>query len=73
MSGTCNGTKYFKSRLFVREPRMLIVGHRRYAASVVTSVSYGRRVESVDEWIVKENNDSMDCELSCQCYAPLDI
>ncbi|KAI5118126.1 hypothetical protein M0805_008034 [Coniferiporia weirii] len=33
---------------------------QRYAASVVTSVTYGRRVESVDEWIVKENNASMD-------------
>lgn len=34
---------------------------KRYAASVVTSVSYGRRVESMDEWIVVENNQSMDC------------
>ena len=34
---------------------------QRYAASVATSVAYGRRVESVDEWIVKENMDSMDC------------
>lgn len=37
---------------------------KRYAASVVTSVSYGRRVESMDEWIVVENNQSMDCK----CY-----
>lgn len=34
---------------------------RRYAASVATSVTYGRRVESVDEWIVRENNEAMDC------------
>ncbi|KIJ63674.1 hypothetical protein HYDPIDRAFT_175981 [Hydnomerulius pinastri MD-312] len=33
---------------------------QRYAASVVTSVSYGRRVDSIDEWIVKENNEAMD-------------
>ena len=36
----------------------------RYAASVVTSVTYGRRVESVDEWIVAEKAKSMDCKLS---------
>lgn len=36
---------------------------QRYAASVATSVAYGRRVESVDEWIVKENMESMDCML----------
>ncbi|EKM78384.1 hypothetical protein AGABI1DRAFT_41945 [Agaricus bisporus var. burnettii JB137-S8] len=35
---------------------------KRYAASVVTSVTYGRRVESVEEWVVKENMASMDCE-----------
>ncbi|KAK7440251.1 hypothetical protein VKT23_017192 [Stygiomarasmius scandens] len=33
---------------------------QRFAASVVTSVTYGRRVENVSEWIVKENMDSMD-------------
>lgn len=33
---------------------------QRYAASVATSVAYGRRVESVNEWIVKENMESMD-------------
>ncbi|KAG0698338.1 cytochrome P450 [Suillus ampliporus] len=33
---------------------------QRYAASVVTSVSYGRRVDSIDEWIVKENMEAMD-------------
>jgi len=36
---------------------------QRYAASVATSVAYGRRVTSVDEWIVKENMESMDCML----------
>ena len=36
---------------------------QRYAASVVTSVTYGRRVQSVDEWIVVENNQSMDSKL----------
>ncbi|KAG7095762.1 hypothetical protein E1B28_006467 [Marasmius oreades] len=33
---------------------------QRYAASVVTSVTYGRRVESVDEWVVRENMEAMD-------------
>ncbi|OBZ66931.1 3-hydroxyphenylacetate 6-hydroxylase [Grifola frondosa] len=33
---------------------------QRYAASVATSVTYGRRVESVDEWIVRENMAAMD-------------
>ncbi|EGO01020.1 hypothetical protein SERLA73DRAFT_71993 [Serpula lacrymans var. lacrymans S7.3] len=33
---------------------------QRYAASVVVSVSYGRRVESIDEWIVQENIEAMD-------------
>ncbi|TFK32108.1 cytochrome P450 [Crucibulum laeve] len=33
---------------------------QRYAASVVVSVSYGKRIDSVDEWIVKENMESMD-------------
>ena len=36
---------------------------QRYPASVVTSVTYGRRVQSVDEWIVVENNKSMDGKL----------
>ncbi|KAL5478269.1 hypothetical protein ACEPAI_2453 [Sanghuangporus weigelae] len=35
---------------------------QRYAASVVVSVTYGRRVESVDEWIVAENAKSMACK-----------
>lgn len=26
------------------------------------AATYGRRVDSVDEWIVKENIASMDCE-----------
>jgi cytochrome P450 len=34
---------------------------QRYAASVVVSVTYGRRIESLDEWNVKENNAAMDC------------
>ncbi|KAL0946074.1 hypothetical protein HGRIS_012347 [Hohenbuehelia grisea] len=33
---------------------------QRYAASVVTSVAYDRRVDSVDEWIVQENMQAMD-------------
>ncbi|KAI0321505.1 cytochrome P450 [Amylostereum chailletii] len=32
---------------------------RRYAASVVVSVAYGRRVDSMDEWVVKENMEAM--------------
>ncbi|KAI0664172.1 cytochrome P450 [Cubamyces menziesii] len=33
---------------------------QRFAASVATSVTYGRRVTSVDEWIVRENMAAMD-------------
>ncbi|KAL4260675.1 cytochrome P450 family protein [Pleurotus pulmonarius] len=33
---------------------------QRYAASVVTSVTYGRRIDSVDEWVVRENMRAMD-------------
>ncbi|KAI0672430.1 cytochrome P450 [Trametes maxima] len=33
---------------------------QRFAASVATFVAYGRRVNSVDEWIVKENMAAMD-------------
>ncbi|KAL1939407.1 hypothetical protein VTO73DRAFT_9963 [Trametes versicolor] len=33
---------------------------QRYSASVATFVAYGRRVKSVDEWIVKENMAAMD-------------
>ncbi|KAG5220374.1 cytochrome P450 [Salix suchowensis] len=36
---------------------------QRYAASVVTSVTYGKRIDSVDEWIVRENMRAMDCAL----------
>ncbi|ETW77266.1 cytochrome P450 monooxygenase 29 [Heterobasidion irregulare TC 32-1] len=36
---------------------------RRYAASVVVSLTYGKRIDSVDEWIVKENMASMACSL----------
>lgn len=37
-------------------------GRQRFAASVVVSVSYGRRINSLDEWIVKENMNSVECE-----------
>ena len=37
---------------------------QRYAASVVVSVTYGKRINSVDEWVVKEQMDAVDCE----CY-----
>ncbi|KAG5720474.1 Steroid 17-alpha-hydroxylase/17,20 lyase, partial [Termitomyces sp. T112] len=33
---------------------------QRFAASVVSSVTYGRRVDSVEEWVVKENMAAMD-------------
>ncbi|GLB41499.1 putative cytochrome p450 [Lyophyllum shimeji] len=44
----------------LNDPRRYEKHLQRYAASVVTSVTYGRRVDSVDEWIVKENMDAMD-------------
>ncbi|RPD53731.1 cytochrome P450 [Lentinus tigrinus ALCF2SS1-7] len=33
---------------------------QRFAASVATTLTYGRRVDSADEWIVKENMEAMD-------------
>ncbi|KAK7683741.1 hypothetical protein QCA50_013117 [Cerrena zonata] len=33
---------------------------QRYAASVAVSLSYGKRVHSMDEWIVRENVAAMD-------------
>ncbi|KAF8153046.1 cytochrome P450 [Crassisporium funariophilum] len=33
---------------------------QRFAASVAVSVTYGRRINSVDEWVVKQNMDAMD-------------
>ncbi|KXN85605.1 Fumitremorgin C synthase, partial [Leucoagaricus sp. SymC.cos] len=37
----------------------------RFAASIVVAATYGRRVDSVDEWVVKENIASMDCKGLC--------
>ena len=51
----------------VETPKVYERHIKRYAASVVTSVSYGRRVESMDEWIVVENNQSMDCKKNILC------
>ncbi|TFY79498.1 hypothetical protein EWM64_g4513 [Hericium alpestre] len=47
-------------------------GHiKRYAASVVVSVSYGKRIDSVDEFIVKENMNSMaSCDLLTDAWDP---
>ncbi|KJA23839.1 hypothetical protein HYPSUDRAFT_214889 [Hypholoma sublateritium FD-334 SS-4] len=33
---------------------------QRYAASVIVSVTYGKRINSVDEWVVKEQMNSVD-------------
>lgn len=40
---------------------------------MVTSVTYGRRVESVEEWVVKENMASMDCESALPTFRFLDF
>ncbi|CAA7266208.1 unnamed protein product [Cyclocybe aegerita] len=37
---------------------------QRFAASVAVSVTYGKRINSVDEWVVKENMDAMDYLIS---------
>lgn len=57
MNATCKGLVFFLVRPYIKNVNIFC----RFAASVVTSVTYGRRVESVDEWIVKENMESMDC------------
>ena len=33
----------------------------RYAASIIVSVAYGRRIDTVDDWIVTENVASVTC------------
>ncbi|KAF4613090.1 hypothetical protein D9613_011043 [Agrocybe pediades] len=33
---------------------------QRFAASLAVSVTYGKRINSIDEWIVKENLDAVD-------------
>lgn len=43
----------------------------RYAASVAVSLSYGKRVHSMDEWIVRENVAAMDCKISSLTVATL--
>ncbi|KAI0080439.1 cytochrome P450 [Panus rudis PR-1116 ss-1] len=47
-------------RDILRHPEDWDENLQRYAASVATLVAYGRRVNSVKEWIVKENMDAMD-------------
>ncbi|KAF8153047.1 cytochrome P450 [Crassisporium funariophilum] len=42
------------------EPKSYERHLQRYAASVAVSTTYGRRVNSVDEWVVKQNMDAMD-------------
>lgn len=42
------------------DPKKYETHIQRYAASVVTSVTYGRRVESMDEWIIVENDKSVE-------------
>ncbi|TFY79497.1 hypothetical protein EWM64_g4512 [Hericium alpestre] len=43
----------------LHEPKDFEKHIQRYAASVIVSVVYGKRVDSVDEWIVKENMAAM--------------
>ncbi|PPR00947.1 hypothetical protein CVT24_000254 [Panaeolus cyanescens] len=42
------------------EPSLFEKHLQRYAASVAVSVTYGKRVNSIDEWIVKENMEAVD-------------
>ncbi|KAF9045490.1 cytochrome P450 [Panaeolus papilionaceus] len=42
------------------EPNLFEKHLQRYAASVAVSVTYGKRVNSVEEWIVKENMEAVD-------------
>ncbi|KAI0050340.1 cytochrome P450 [Auriscalpium vulgare] len=37
---------------------------KRFSASVVVSVTYGKRIDSIDEWIVQENQASMNYLMS---------
>lgn len=35
----------------------------RFAGSVAATVAYGRRIESADEWVVKEQLDEVACTI----------
>lgn len=62
----------YKGRLSLTYPcyNCALTGYR-YAASVVTSVTYGKRIDSVDEWVVKENMRAMDCAFFLSYTFPL--
>ncbi|KAL0563744.1 hypothetical protein V5O48_018320 [Marasmius crinis-equi] len=63
-SETYNNIQSLESKVMLHDilvnPKEYEKHIQRYAASVVTSVSYGRRVETVDEWVVRENMEAMD-------------
>jgi hypothetical protein len=44
------------------EPRAYEQHLQRFAASLAVSVTYGKRIKSVDEWVVKEQLDAVDCK-----------
>ncbi|KAF9011912.1 cytochrome P450 [Cyathus striatus] len=48
---------------FLTDPKNYERHIQRFAASLAVSVTYGRRVNSVDEWIVKENMESVECNI----------
>lgn len=39
--------------------------YQRFAGSVAVSVTYGRRIKTSDDWIVKEQLSAVDCKSFC--------
>ncbi|KAG6844932.1 hypothetical protein H0H93_016296, partial [Arthromyces matolae] len=59
ISQTYQETQSLESKILLgellEEPQNYVRHIQRYNASIITSVTYGLRVDSVDEWIVQEN------------------
>ncbi|KAF9476061.1 cytochrome P450 [Pholiota conissans] len=66
-AATYNEIQSLESKLvlkqIIEEPRRYEQHLQRFSASVAVSATYGKRVNSVDEWIVKEQMNAVDCKL----------
>ncbi|KAF8960907.1 cytochrome P450 [Flammula alnicola] len=63
-AATYNEIQSLESKLVLKqildEPKDYDRHLQRFAASLAVSVTYGRRIKSVDEWVVKEQMDAVD-------------
>ncbi|KAF8168582.1 cytochrome P450 [Pholiota molesta] len=64
-AATYNEIQSLESKIVLKqlldEPRAYEQHLQRFAASLAVSVTYGKRIKSVDEWVVKEQLDAVDC------------